>query len=100
MLETINAKLRCLIFTTVLLGAALPASAITQAEWEADNSLIPTPSASSVFYVVEPTALVGEQTVSTSTMPEVDLTPVVRRSSNFFSTILRTVFTGLMLFVR
>ena len=64
MLETINAKLRCLIFTTVLLGAALPASAITQAEWEADPSLIPTPSASSVFYVVEPTALVGERTLA------------------------------------
>ena len=100
MLETMNAKLRCLIFTTVLLGVALPASAITREEWEANPSLIPTPSASSEFYVVEPTALVGEQTVSPSTMPNVDLTPVVRQSSNFFSTVLRTVFTGFMLFVR
>ena len=34
--------------------AALAANAITQAEWEADNSLIPSPSASSPFYVVAP----------------------------------------------
>ena len=102
MLETMNTKLRYLIFTTVLLGAALPTFAITQAEWAENPSLIPTPSASSAFYVTgtEPIAPTGEQTVSTATMQKVDLTPVVRRSSNFFSTILRTVFTGLMLFVR
>ena len=100
MLETMNVKLRCLIFTTVLLGVALPASAITREEWEANPSLIPTPSADSEFYVVEPTAFVGAYTMSPSTMPDVDLTPVVRRYSNFFSTVMRTAFYGFILFVR
>ena len=50
----------------LLCAAALSASAITQEEWEADPTLIPTPSATSEFYVTgtAPTDSTGEQSVS------------------------------------
>ena len=47
----------------VAASLALASGAITKEEWEADHSLIPTPSSSSAFYVVEPTGRTGEQTL-------------------------------------
>lgn len=72
------------------------AFAITQAEWEADPSLIPAPSASSAFYVVAPTALVGEQTVAADAVG-IDATPVERVWSFGFATPLNTHKLGVLI---
>lgn len=77
------------------------AFAITQEEYEADNSLIPTPSASSPFYVtgagsIEP---VGEQVVSAN-MQGIDATPAVRDYSFQFLTDLTSYKVGFILFYR
>ena len=79
--------------------AALAAKAITQAEWEADNSLIPTPSASSVFYVVEPTAFAGAQTV-TEDAAGLDSTPTERIYDLDFETRFSTRPICTVLFLR
>ena len=79
--------------------AAFSASAITQAEWEADNSLIPTPSASSPFYVVAPKANTGEQTVSAN-VTGIDATPVERDYYFPFSTDLTSRKPGFVLIYR
>ena len=80
--------------------AAFSASAITQAEWEADNSLIPTPSALSPFYVTgtEPTEPTGEQTVSAN-VTGIDATPVERDYYFPFSTDLTSRKPGAILIV-
>jgi hypothetical protein len=80
---------------------AFSASAITQAEWEADHSLIPSPSASSEFYVsgTEPTGPIGEQTVE-ARMTGLDATPNVRVYEFPFQTWLRTFFRGLYIIVQ
>lgn len=57
-------NLRRPIAAAALAGAALSALAITQAEWEADNSLLPTPSAGSPVYVTAPTAPAPVQDVT------------------------------------
>lgn len=69
--------------------AAMTAAAITQAEWEADNSLIPTPSASSTFYVVAPTALAGDQ-IASAYASGLDSSPTEREYKFDFDTELTT----------
>ena len=85
----------------LLCAAALSASAITQEEWEADHTLIPTPSATSVFYVTgtAPTDSTGEQSVSAE-MTGLDATPNVRVYEFQFQSWLRTVFRGLYFILR
>ena len=83
----------------LLCAAALSASAITQEEWEADPTLIPTPSAASEFYVTAPTDSTGEQSVSAE-MTGLDATPNVRVYEFQFQSWLRTVFRGLCLIFR
>ena len=73
----------------VATGATLPLGAITQAEWEADSSLIPAPGASSAFYVVAPTPGAGEQT-ETATATGLDSTPTEREYDFGFDTELST----------
>ena len=74
--------------------------AITREEWEADHSLIPTPSASSVFYVAgtEPAAPTGEQTVSAN-VTGLDVTPTERDYYFPFDTELTSRKPGIMLIV-
>ena len=69
--------------------AAMTAAAITQAEWEADNSLIPTPSASSAYYVVAPTSLAGVQTANANASG-LDSSPTEREYEFDFDTELTT----------
>ena len=83
----------------VIAAIAFSASAITQAEWEADNSLIPTPSASSPFYVVAPKANTGEQTVSAN-VTGIDATPVERDYFFQFSTDLTSRKPGFVMIYR
>jgi hypothetical protein len=83
----------------LLCAAALSASAITQEEWEADPTLIPTPSATSEFYVTAPTDSTGEQSVSAE-MTGLDATPNVRVYEFQFQSWLRTVFRGLYFIFR
>ena len=83
----------------LLCAAALSASAITQEEWEADPTLIPTPSATSEFYVTAPTDSTGEQSVSAE-MTGLDATPNVRVYEFQFQSWLRTVFRGLYFILR
>ena len=78
---------------------AMTAVAITQAEWEADHSLIPVPSESSVFYVVSPTAYAGAQTVD-AVMSGYDATPAERIYDFPFGTDLKTYNIGSMFIVR
>ena len=79
--------------------AAMTSVAITQAEWEADHSLIPTPSASSAFYVVSPVAYGGAQSVD-AVMSGYDATPAERIYDFPFGTDLKTYNIGSMLIVR
>ena len=83
----------------LLCAAALSASAITQEEWEADPTLIPTPSATSEFYVTAPTDSTGWQSVSAE-MTGLDATPNVRVYEFQFQSWLRTVFQGLYFILR
>ena len=85
----------------LLCAAALSASAITQEEWEADHTLIPTPSATSEFYVTgtAPTDSTGEQSV-VAEMTGLDATPNVRVYEFQFQSWLRTVFRGLYFILR
>lgn len=83
----------------LLCAAALSASAITQEDWEADPTLIPTPSATSEFYVTAPTDSTGEQSVSAE-MTGLDATPNVRVYEFQFQSCLRTVFRGLYFILR
>lgn len=77
-------------------AVAIASGAITREEWEANPSLIPTPSASSAFYVVEPTGRAGEQTVATS-MVGLDTTPTERTWTFLFDVDLITSPIGLLL---
>ena len=79
--------------------AAMTAVAITQAEWEADHSLIPVPSESSVFYVVSPTAYAGAQTVD-AVMSGYDTTSAERIYDFQFGTDLKTYICGATLIIR
>jgi len=79
--------------------AAMTAVAITRAEWEADPSLIPTPNASSAFYVVSPTAYAGAQTVD-AVMSGYDTTPAERIYDLPFETDLRTYLCGSTFVIR
>ena len=72
--------------------------AITREEWEADHSLIPTPSASSDFYVTPPTAITGNQTVSAD-VTGLDVTPTERDYYFPFDTELTSRRPGIMLIV-
>ena len=83
----------------VVLMAAFDLTAVTQAEWEADNSLIPAPSGSSAFYVVSPTARDGEQTVSASSAG-LDATPLERTYELPFSTALSTHAPGFLVIIQ
>ena len=85
----------------LLCAAALSASAITQEDWEANPTLIPTPSATSEFYVTgtAPTDSTGEQSVSAE-MTGLDATPNVRVYEFQFQSWLRTVFRGLYFILR
>lgn len=78
---------------------AFSASAITQEEWEADPTLIPTPSATSEFYVTAPTDSTGEQSV-VAEMTGLDATPNVRVYEFQFQSWLWTVFRGLYFILR
>ncbi len=81
--------------------AALAAKAITQAEWEADNSLIPTPSASSAFIVAgtEHAAFAGDQT-ETAAFAGLDSTLSKRVYEFDFETRLSTKPIATVLLVR
>lgn len=75
------------------------ASAITKEEYEADNSLIPTPSASSPFYVVGPTSRDGADCVDVA-LNECDTAPVQQIVDFGFDTDLRTYLPGSMFIIR
>ena len=79
--------------------AALAANAITQAEWEADNSLIPSPSASSPFYVVAPSAPAPEQRIVSDTLG-FDSTFTKRKYGFDFETRLSTKPIATVLLLR
>ena len=83
----------------VAIASALAVGAITQAEWEADHSLIPTPSATSAFYVVSPTAPAGAQDVD-AVIGGLDFTPAERTYDFRFGTDLKTYNIGSMFIVR
>ncbi len=78
---------------------AMTAIAITQAEWEADHSLIPTPSATSSFYVVSPVAYSGAQSVD-AVMSGYDATSAERIYDFPFGTDLKTYICGATLIIR
>ena len=80
----------------ISVAVALAAGAITREEWEANPSLIPTPSATSAFYVVEPTGRSGAQTVAVS-MIGLDTTPTERTWTFLFDVDLITSPFGLLL---
>lgn len=80
-------------------AVAMASGAITREEWEADHSLIPTPSASSAFYVVAPTGSAVEQTVSVS-MTGLDATPSARTWLFQFGVDLITSPLGFLLIYR
>ena len=86
------------LLASAALTAVFSASAITQAEWEADNSLIPDP-ASGAFYCVTPTARDGEQTVSASSAG-LDATPLERTYELPFSTALSTHAPGFLVIIQ
>ena len=77
----------------------MTAFAITQSEWEADNSLLPSPSASSAFYFVAPTLRNGEQTV-TGSRTGLDATPTEREYAFQFGTALSTFKPGSLFILR
>ena len=83
------------IASAVAVSIATVAFAITQAEWEADNSLIPTPSESSWFYVVSPTPRTGAQSVDAA-MDGIDATPTERIYDFPFWTRLSTFRPGMI----
>ena len=83
----------------VAFALALAGGAITKAEWEADHSLIPTPSATSAFYVVSPTALAGAQDVD-AVVGGLDFTPAERTYDFPFGTNLKTYIPGAMVIIR
>ena len=83
----------------VAIASALAVGAITQAEWEADHSLIPTPSATSAFYVVSPTPYGGAQSAD-AVLSGYDTTPAERIYDFRFGTDLKTYNIGSMLIVR
>ena len=96
-----NQKARTVKYAVLAVAASavIGAAAITQAEWEADHSLIPTPSASSAFYVVSPTARIGEQTVTADTVG-IDATCVEREYELSFNTALKTYPCGAIMVIR
>lgn len=73
--------------------AAITAAAITQAEWEADHSLIPSPSATSAFYVVSPAPYAGAQSAD-AVLSGYDTTPAERIYDFRFGTDLKTYNIG------
>jgi len=97
-MKTGNAVLRGL--AVALSAGALSASAITQEEWEADPSLIPSATAESAFYVVEPSPIAGEQTVTLSSASAIDSFPAKRVWFANFQTAMRTFFRGFVLLFR
>lgn len=97
-MKTGNAVLRGL--AVALSAGALSASAITQEEWEADPSLIPSATAESAFYVVEPSPIAGAQTVTLSSASAIDSSPAKMVWYSNFLTTLRTYLSGLVIFVR
>ena len=88
-------------FALCIVLAALAAKAITQAEWEADNSLIPTPSASSAFIVsgTEHAAFAGDQT-ETASATGFDSTLSKRTYEYDFETRLTTKPIATVMFLR
>ena len=92
-------KRLCIAMGALVSCVAMTAVAITQAEWEADHSLIPTPSASSAFYVVSPAAYGGAQSVD-AVMSGYDATPAERIYDFPFGTDLKTYNIGSMFIVR
>ena len=97
-MKTSSAVLRGL--AVALSAGALSASAITQEEWEADPSLIPSATAESAFYVVAPSPIAGAQTATLSSVPDIDATPAKRVWYSNFLTTLRTYLSGLAIFVQ
>lgn len=81
------------------LVSVLSALAITKDEYDADTSLIPTPSASSRFYVVEPTSRDGADCVDVA-LNECDTAPVQQIVDFGFDTDLRTYLPGSMFIIR
>ena len=92
-------KVALVATTCAALSAAFSASAITKAEWEADHSLIPTPSSSSAFYVVSPTPRIGAQSVDAD-MDGLDATPTERIYDFPFETILSTCKPGFICVIK
>jgi len=78
---------------------SLSSFAITRAEWEADNSLIPTPSSSSAFYVTGQRPTQSEQMVSAD-MTGLDATATNRAYEFPFLTWFTTFPNGLKLIFR
>ncbi len=87
----------CIAIATAI--AATTAKAITQAEWEADPALIPTPSASSPFYVVAPSAPAPEQRIVSDTLG-FDSTFTKRKYGFDFETRLSTKPIATVLLLR
>ena len=90
----------CIVHCALCMAlAALAAKAITQAEWEADHTLIPSPTAASAFYVVAPTAPAPDQKVESDTVG-LDSTASKREYLFDFGTRLSTKPIATMLFLR
>lgn len=80
-------------------ASVLSAVAITQEEYEADSKLIPSVSADSPFYVVEPTSRSGADYVDIA-VNECDTAPVQQIADFGFDTDLRTYLPGSMFVIR
>ena len=92
-------KRLCIAMVALVSCVTMTAIAITQAEWEADHSLIPTPSASSAFYIVSPTAYAGAQSTD-AVMVGYDATPAERVYDFSFGTDLKTYAPGMKFYFR
>ena len=77
--------------------AVSSAAAITKAEWEADNSLIPTPTASSAFYIVGPMPHAGGQTAMSTAISAMDTAPARMVWWANFNTALKSYLDGLVI---
>ena len=83
----------------IMAFASTAAHAITEAEYNADPTLIPAASASSAFYVVAPTPCAGEQ-IKTTTATGLDSTPTEREYDFAFDTELTTLPAATVVYVR
>ena len=83
----------------IMAFATTAAQAITESEYNADPTLIPTASASSPFYVVAPSSLSGEQEID-ALATGLDSTPTEREYDFTFDTELTTRHGATVLYLR